>query len=408
MRPPSKSDGASGIQGIQPLQGSHAEQGVYLDYAATTPVAPEVATTMVGFLTQDGIFGNPHSITHGFGRAASEAVDSARRDVARMIGANADEIIWTSGATEAINLAIKGVMLSPHIRGQHLLVTALEHKAVLDTAEWLSGMGIDVTYVTPNPDGAITPEIIEAGLRNDTSLVSVIHVNNEVGTITDIPSIARVVRESGALLHVDAVQSAARLPLDVSTLGADLLSLSGHKLYGPKGIGVLFVRRSIRSVLMPQIHGGGQEGGVRAGTLATHQIVGLATAARSISAYVDDEMERTEGIDQRLLRGLKKINGIVLNGNLDARIPGILNVAFLGVEAESLILALRDVAISTGSACTTTEIEPSHVLLALGVGEEVALSSVRFSIGRYTTDADIDFACHRVDEAVSTLRRIAA
>ncbi len=385
---------------------SYPEEGVYLDYAATTPVAPEVANTMAKFLTADGVFGNPHSVTHRFGHAASEAIEEARGHVSRLIGADADEIFWTSGATEAINLAIKGVMLSPSVRGRHLLVSSLEHKAVLDTADWLSGQGVEVTYLTPDADGMITPDVVRADLRPDTALVSLMHVNNEVGTVTDIPSIARVVRKNGTLFHVDAVQSAARLPIDVSLMGVDLLSLSGHKIYGPKGVGALFVRRSVRPLLIPQIHGGGQEAGLRAGTLATHQVVGLGAAARLTNDCQSSDAERVAAIDRRLLGWLDEIGGAVVNGNRTARVPGILNIAFPGVEAESLMLALGDVAISAGSACTAASIEPSHVLEGLGVTETLALSSVRFSVGRYTTEVEVDFVGQRVNDAVSTLRSI--
>ena len=383
------------------------EVGVYLDYAATTPVAPEVAHRMAEFLTVDGVFGNPHSVTHRFGHAASEAVEEARGQVARLIGAEPDEIFWTSGATEAINLAIKGAMLSPTVRGRHLLVSSLEHKAVLDTAHWLSGQGVDVTYLEPDADGMITPEVVRAGLRPDTALVSLMHVNNEVGTVTDTPGVARVVRDNGTLFHVDAVQSAARLPIDVSLMGVDLLSLSGHKIYGPKGVGALFVSRSVRPLLVPQIHGGGQEGGLRAGTLATHQVVGLGAAARLINDSQSSDAERVAAMDRRLHGWLVGIEGAVVNGNRMARVPGILNMAFPGVEGESLMLALGDVAISAGSACTAASIEPSHVLEGLGVTETLALSSVRFSVGRYTTEAEVDFAGQRVKDAVPTLRSIA-
>ena len=390
-----------------PLPPAPGEQGVYFDYAATTPVASEVAAAMGKFLTQNGTFGNPHSTTHRFGHAALEAVNTARQDVATLINAAADEIVWTSGATEAINLAIKGVMLSPYARGRHLVITALEHKAVLENANWLSRAGFDVTHVAPDPDGMITPAVIEAALRPDTALVSVMHVNNEVGTITDIPEIARVVRDTGAVFHVDAAQSAARLPLDVSVLGMDLLSLSAHKIYGPKGIGALFLRRSIRSAIAPQTHGGGQEGGLRGGTLPTHQIVGLGFAARLVANGLASEASRLTILDHRLLRWLEGIDGATVNGNALARVPGIMNIAFPGVEAESLMIALSDIAIATGSACTSAAVEPSHVLRALGISDALAQSSVRLSFGRYTTEAEIDFVGHRMNEAVSTLRSIA-
>ena len=382
--------------------------GIYLDYAATTPVDPEVAKMMTKFLTQDGLFGNPHSTAHRFGQAAFKAVEAARQDVAGLIGANVDEIYWTSGATEAINLAIKGVMLSPRINGQHLLVSSLEHKAVLDTADWLARSDIHVDQMGPDRDGLITPSLVESHLRPDTILVSVMHVNNETGTITDIASIARVVHNRGALLHVDAAQSAARIPIDVSQLDVDLLSLSGHKIYGPKGAGALFVRREVHPVLEAQTHGGGQEGGLRSGTIATHQVVGLGVAARIMRARLQSDANNAADIDKRLLYWIKDVDGAVLNGNQTARVPGILSVSFEGIEAESLMLALGDIAVSAGSACTTAQTEPSHVLLGLGISKAKALSSIRFSPGRYTSLMDIDTTGHRIMDAVTTLRSIAA
>ena len=381
-------------------------QRIYLDYAATTPVATEVAAAMSEFLTVDGAFGNPHSVTHQFGHDALEAIDLARQDVARLIAAETDEVVWTSGATEAINLAIKGIMLSPQNRRRHLVVSALEHKAVLDTAQWLATVGFDVTHLMPDTEGMITPDVVESQLRPDTALVSVMHVNNEVGSVTDIPGIARITRSVGAFLHVDAAQSVARIPLDVSCLGADLLSLSAHKLYGPKGVGALFVRRGVQSALSAQIHGGGQERGLRSGTLPTHQIVGLGVAARIAKARLACDAERTADVDRRLLHWMERIDGCVINGNRRERIPGILNVAILGVEAESLMLAVEDVAFSTGSACTSASIEPSHVLKGLGISDSAALCSVRFSIGRYTTEAEIDAVGGRICDAVATLRSI--
>ena len=382
--------------------------GIYLDYAATTPVDPKVARAMAELLTRNGVFGNPHSTSHRFGHAASQAVEAARRDVARLVGADDDEIVWTSGATEAINLALKGVMLSPRAKGGHLLVSALEHKAVLDTADWLSRNGVDVEHLRPDDDGLITPEVVRSGLRSDTALVSVMHVNNEVGTITDLAQIARVVHGHAALLHVDASQSAARLPIDVSVIGADLLSLSGHKIYGPKGVGVLFVRRAVRPLVEAQTHGGGQEGGLRSGTIATHQVVGIGIAAQLAGDRLRSDAIRISEMEQRLLRWIERIDGAVLNGNQSARVQGILSVAFPDVEAESLMLALGDIAVSAGSACTTTLVEPSHVLLALGLSESDALSSIRLSLGRHTTAADIDAVGQRLIEAVTVLRSIVA
>lgn len=382
--------------------------GIYLDYAATTPVEPEVAEAMAGFLTHEGTFGNPHSTAHRFGHAAHQAVDLARQEVARLICGDEDEIVWTSGATEAINLAIKGAMQSQRANGRHLVVSSLEHKAVLDTADWLARCGFHIDRLAPDQDGLITPSVVESRIRPDTALVSVMHVNNEVGTITDIAAIARAAHEHGALLHVDAAQSAARLPIDVHHLQVDLLSLSGHKIYGPKGVGALFVRRAIRPLIEAQTHGGGQEGGLRSGTLPTHQIVGLGVAARLVRERLSSDAERIAAIDSRLVGWIRDLDGAEPNGNQPARVPGILSVAFRDVEAESLMVALGDIAVSAGSACTTSQVEPSHVLLGLGLPVSTALSSIRLSPGRHTTPADIDSVGHRLHEAVSTLRSIAA
>ena len=381
---------------------------VYLDYAATTPVEAEVAQTMAKFLTHEGGFGNPHSSAHRFGQAASEAVEAARQEVAGLIGAHDDEIVLTSGATEAINLAIKGTMLSQCAAGRHLVVSALEHKAVLDTAAWLTRQSVCVDRAAPNGDGLITPAEIESLIRSDTALVSVMHVNNEVGTITDIAAIARVAHDHGCLLHVDAAQSAARLPIDVQSLDVDLLSVSGHKMYGPKGVGALFVRRAIRPMLEAQTHGGGQEGGLRSGTVATHQVVGLGVAARLVRDRLQADVALAETLDQRLLGWVGEVEGAELNGSRSNRVPGILSVALQGVEAESLMLALGDIAVSAGSACTTSQVAPSHVLLGLGLSEARAQSSIRVSVGRHTTAADIDAFGRGLHEAVPALRSVAA
>ncbi len=381
---------------------------IYLDYAATTPVEPEVAHTMAGFLMRDGVFGNPHATVHSFGQEAMEAVATARREVAQLIGSHDDEIIWTSGATESVNLALKGFLMAANTRSGGLLVSTLEHQAVLETAAWLGRNGVPVDYVHPDADGLITAAGVAAQLRPDTALVSVMHVNNETGTVTDIGEIARVVHANGSLLHVDAAQSAARLPLNVHTFGLDLLSLSGHKIYGPKGVGALFVRRGIRSDLEAQIHGGGQEGGHRSGTLATHQVAGLGVAARLTRTQLQVDMERITALDCRLCGWLGEIGGVQFNGNLEKRVPGILSVIVNGVEAESLMLGLDDVAISAGSACTTEEVVPSHVLIGLGVPKSDALCSVRISIGRFTTGMDIDAAGRRLWDAVVALRRVSA
>lgn len=383
-------------------------QGIYFDYAATTPVAPEVAKAMGGFLTLCGVFGNPSSVTHGFGARAAEAVEEARCNVAELIGARAEEIYWTSGATEAINLAMKGVMLSPLTRGRHVLVSALEHKAVLDTADWLAGAGFDVTLIYPDQDGEITPDAVAAGVRGDTAFVSVMHVNNEVGTVTDIAAIARVLRDVDVLLHVDAVQSAARMPVDVSLLGADMVSLSGHKMYGPKGVGALYVRRNLQAGLVAQTHGGGQERGLRPGTLPTHQLVGMGRAAQLVRARMAEDAAHVATLDDLFLNHVSGIDGAAVNGGSGLRAAGIVNLAFSGVEAEALMLALGDIAVSAGSACTAVAIEPSHVLQALGIDEDVALASVRFSFGRYTTSEEVAIVCRRVERAVANLRSIAA
>ena len=383
-------------------------EGAYLDYAATTPVDPAVARAMSRFLTPGGVFGNPSSITHRFGNAAREAVDRARGQIAALIGTTPGEIVWTSGATESINLALKGVMLSSSLPGRHFVVSAVEHKATLDAAQWLSSSGFGITIVAPDSEGRITAERIQRAIRQDTALVSLMHVNNELGTVTDVGSIARVLQDAGVLFHVDAAQSAARLPVNVSQLGVDLLSLSAHKMYGPKGIGALFVRRSLQAVLVPQTHGGGQEAGLRPGTLPTHQIAGMGEAANLVLRRREEDTARVAELDELLLRHLTRIPGCVINGSRPDRIPGILNVAFAGVTAESLMVALGDVAISNGSACTTATLEPSHVLLALGRSRAEAFASLRFSIGRFTTKAEIDLAGTRVREAVSSLRSLAA
>ena len=394
------------------LQGSSvaglAANGIYLDYAATTPVAPEVADEMAGYLTIDGIFGNPSSITHRFGHAALEAVDAARKAVAQLIAATPGEIVFTSGATESINLAIRGVMLSPATKKEGLLVSALEHKAVLDTATSLQDNGIDQRIMPPSASGLITPELVDRNLRENTALVSVMLVNNETGTLTDIAAISQIVRDAGAIIHVDASQAVARMPVNVSELGADLVSISGHKIYGPKGVGALYVRRQLQPKLLPHTHGGGQEAGLRPGTLATHQIVGLGAAAKAVASSRESDMRRLRNLDLRLYMHLSEIEECELNGNQDMRIPGILNMAFSNVSAESLMLSMPSVAVSTGSACTSAEVKPSHVLLALGIDEETSLSSVRFSLGRYTTIDEIDAVAHQVRSSVSALRRIAA
>ena len=359
------------------------------------------------FLTIDGTFGNPASATHSFGQAAAEAVESARREVAALLSSKPEEIVWTSGATEAINLALKGAALSLHDRGGHVVTSPLEHKAVLDSAKWLESQGLEIGYVEPDNEGAITPENLSRALRPDTVVVSLMLVNNETGTATDIAALGPVVRRQGALFHVDAVQGAARLPLDDVAAEADLISISAHKMYGPKGIGALRVLGPLRGDLVPQIHGGGHEFGLRSGTLPTHQIAGMGKAAKLARQRRKADAKHITALDRRLRAHLDRIEGATVNGSPRQRVPGILNVYFADMEAEALMVALGNVAISSGSACTSADIEPSHVLLALGYSTERALSSVRFSFGRFTTMDDIDRSGRLVRDAVTALRRIA-
>lgn len=383
-----------------------ARTDIYLDYAATTPVDPAVAFVMNDCLTLDGTFGNPASATHSFGQAAAEAVESARREVATLLSSRAEEIVWTSGATEAINLGLKGAALARRNQGRHVVTSRLEHKAVLDSAKWLESQGFEVSYVESGREGAVTPESVSRVLRPDTVVVSLMLVNNETGALTDIAAIGPVIRQKGALLHVDAVQGAARLALDNIAAEADLISISAHKMYGPKGIGALRVNSPLRSELVSQIHGGGHEFGLRSGTLATHQIAGMGEAARLVQIRLKAEVKRVATLDCRLRAHLDRIQGAEVNDNSRERVPGILSVYFPGVEAESLMVALRNVAISAGSACTSADIEPSHVLLALGHSPERALASVRFSFGRFTTVDEVDRVGELVQETVTALRRI--
>ena len=380
---------------------------VYLDYAATTPVDPAVAVAMNDFLTADGAFGNPASETHAFGREAAEAVERAREEVALLLCSRPGEIVWTSGATEAINLALKGAALARRDRGGHVVTSPLEHRATLDSVAWLETRGFSVSCVEPDDSGNVTADGLSRALRPDTVVVSLMHVNNETGTVTDIASLGRAVRECGALLHVDAVQGAGRLPMDDVAAVADLISVSAHKIYGPKGVGALRVRRSLMAEMVPQIHGGGHESGLRSGTIATHQVAGMGRAAAIVRRRREVDARRVRALDRRLRARLERIEGAEINGDPDNRVPGILNVAFAGVQAESLMMALGGVAVSSGSACTSADVEPSHVLLALGCDSDRALSSVRFSFGRFTAVGEIDRAGRLVGEAVTTLRRLA-
>ncbi len=375
---------------------------IYLDYGATTPVDPRVARKMSGCLLADGDFGNPASTSHAYGWNAAELVEDARQQVAALIGGDPRGVVWTSGATESDNLALKGVLEAAG--GGHLVTTSYEHKAVLDTAKHLQTQGVAVSYVAPKADGVVDPADIDAAIREDTVLVSVIHVNNEVGTVNDVAAIGSACRARGVAFHTDAAQSAGKLPLDVERDCLDLVSISAHKLYGPKGVGALYVRREPPLKLSAQMHGGGHERGKRSGTLATHQLVGMGEACRLAALGMDEEGCRVRALRDRLWSHLKQLPGTQLNGSLEHRLPGNLNVAFGGVDGETLLMALDDVAVSSGSACTSATIEPSYVLRALGVPDDLAHSSLRLTIGRFTTACEVDYAAARIAEVVGALR----
>ena len=379
---------------------------IYLDYAATTPVDPRVATAMAECLTIESNFGNPASRSHQFGWKAEEAVENARRNVADLLNADPREIVWTSGATEADNLAIKGAAHFYHRKGKHIVTSKIEHKAVLDSCRQLEREGYEVTYLDPDSNGLISPETVEKALRPDTILVSLMHVNNEIGVVNDIEAIGEVTRRHKVVFHVDAAQSAGKLDIDLEKMQVDLMALTAHKLYGPKGIGALYVRRKPRVRIEPQIHGGGHERGMRSGTLATHQIVGMGEAYRIAGEEMHEEGRRTLALRDRLLRGLEDIEEVYVNGDLTHRSPGNLNISFNFVEGESLMMALRELALSSGSACTSASLEPSYVLRALGRNDELAHSSLRISIGRFTTEEDIDYAIERIHYAVAKLREL--
>ena len=377
-------------------------KAVYLDYSATTPVDPQVAAKMNACLLAEDNFGNPASRSHTFGWHAEEAVEAARADVARLLNADPREIVWTSGATESDNLAIKG--LAEGASRRHIVTSAIEHKAVLDTCAHLEAQGFVVTWLVPPADGIIRPDQVAEALREDTLLVSLMHVNNEIGVVNDVAAIGQICRAAGVRFHVDAAQSAGKLPLDVQAMAIDLISLSAHKMYGPKGVGALYVRREPPMRLRPQMHGGGHERGMRSGTLATHQVVGMGEACAILGQVMETENARILALRKRLWSHLKQAPGAVLNGDEDRRLPGNLNVGFAGIDGETLLMALDDVAVSSGSACTSASIEPSYVLSALGVPDEIAHASLRFTIGRFTTEEEVDYAARRVVEVVSGLR----
>ncbi|MES2918397.1 MAG: IscS subfamily cysteine desulfurase [Pseudomonadota bacterium] len=378
---------------------------IYLDYSATTPCDPRVAEKMMECLAPDGNFGNPASRSHFYGWQAEESVENARRQVADLVKADPREIVWTSGATESDNLAIKGAAHFYQTKGKHIVTSKIEHKAVLDTCRQLEREGFEVTYLEPeHGSGMIRPEAVAAALRDDTILVSLMHVNNEIGTVTDIAAIGEITRARGILFHVDAAQSTGKVEIDLENLKVDLMSFSGHKSYGPKGIGALYVRRKPRVRLEAQMHGGGHERGFRSGTLATHQIVGMGEAFRIAKEEMQAENARIRALRDRLWQGLEPLEQVFINGDVDARVPHNLNVSFNFVEGESLIMALKDLAVSSGSACTSASLEPSYVLRALGLSDEMAHSSIRFSIGRFTTEADIDHVIGHARQAVTRLR----
>ncbi|ACY63089.1 aminotransferase [Yersinia pestis D182038] len=356
------------------------------------------------YLTLDGIFGNPASRSHKFGWQAEEAVDIARNDVAALVGADPREIVFTSGATESDNLAIKGAANFYQKKGKHIITCKTEHKAVLDSCRQLEREGFEVTYLAPQPNGIIDLKQLEATMREDTILVSIMHVNNEIGVVQDIAEIGEMCRSRGIIFHVDATQSVGKLPIDLSKLKVDLMSFSAHKVYGPMGIGALFVRRKPRIRIEAQQHGGGHERGMRSGTLPVHQIVGMGEAYRIAKEEMESEAARLRSLRLRLWNGIKDIEEVYLNGSLENGAPGILNVSFNYVEGESLIMALKDLAVSSGSACTSASLEPSYVLRALGMNDELAHSSIRFSLGRFTTEEEIDYAIALVHKSIGRLR----
>ncbi|MFM7284387.1 MAG: IscS subfamily cysteine desulfurase [Betaproteobacteria bacterium] len=377
---------------------------IYLDYSATTPVDPRVVDVMLPYLRQD--FGNPASRSHAYGWKAEEAVETAREHVAALVNCDAKEIVWTSGATESINLAIKGAAHFYKDKGRHVITVKTEHKATLDTCRELEREGFEVTYLDVNENGLIDWEVLTSAIRPDTVLISVMYVNNEIGVIQDIPRIGEFCREKGILFHVDSAQATGKVVIDLQAIKVDLMSFSAHKTYGPKGVGALYVRRKPRIRIEAQIHGGGHERGMRSGTLPTHQIVGMGEAFRIARQEMAAENERMRALRDRLWKGLSEMEAVYLNGDLEHRVPHNLNVSFNYVEGESLLMGIKDVAVSSGSACTSASLEPSYVLRALGRSDELAHSSIRFSVGRFTTEQDVDFTVALLKEKVAKLREM--
>ena len=377
---------------------------IYMDYSATTPVDPRVAEVMIPYLTEQ--FGNPASRSHAYGWTAEEAVERAREQVAALVNADPKEIVWTSGATESNNLALKGAANFYADKGKHIVTVKTEHKAILDTVRELERQDFTATYLDPEPSGLVDLEKLKAALRPDTVIVSVMYVNNEIGVIQDIAAIGEMCRERGILFHVDAAQATGKVAIDLQKLKVDLMSFSAHKTYGPKGIGALYVRRKPRVRLEAQMHGGGHERGFRSGTLATHQIVGMGEAFRLAKEEMATENERIRMLRDRLWAGLSSMEEVYLNGDMDSRVPHNLNVSFNFVEGESLIMAVKDIAVSSGSACTSASLEPSYVLRALGRNDELAHSSIRFTVGRFTTVEEVDFTIKLLHDKIGKLREL--
>ncbi len=379
---------------------------IYLDYASTTPVDPRVASKMMEFLTPEGEFGNPASRSHRFGWKADEAVEEARSHVANLVNCDPREVVWTSGATEADNLAIKGVARFYKSKGNHIITSKIEHKAVLDPCRQLEREGFEVTYLDPDDKGVISPEAVEAAIKDSTVLVSIMHINNELGTVNNISKIGDVTRDKGIFFHVDAAQSTGKVNIDLEKMSVDLMSFSAHKTYGPKGVGALYVRRKPRVRLEALIHGGGHERGMRSGTLATHQIVGMGEAFRLANKEMEEDHKKISKYHEKFLDKVKDIDHVYINGDLNNKVPNILNVSFNFVEGESLIMGLKDIAVSSGSACTSASLEPSYVLRALGRKDELAHSSIRFSFGRFTSDDDVNNTLDILGNVVHRLREL--
>ena len=379
---------------------------IYLDYASTTPVDPRVAKRMMEFLTPDGEFGNPASRSHRYGWKADEAVEEARSHVANLVNCDPREIVWTSGATEADNLAVKGIAKFYKTKGNHIITSKIEHKAVLDPCRQLERDGFEVTYLEPNEGGIITPEAVNNAIKDSTILVSVMHINNELGTLNDIDGIGKITREKGIFFHVDAAQSTGKVPIDLKKLPVDLMSFSAHKTYGPKGVGALFVRRKPRVRIEAQIHGGGHERGMRSGTLPTHQLVGMGEAFRIAKEDMKQDIAKIKRFHDMFLDQVNDIEHVYLNGDVANKVPNILNVSFNFVEGESLIMGLKDIAVSSGSTCTSASLEPSYVLRALGRKDELAHSSIRFSFGRFTNEDEVLETLSILKNVVERLREL--